>query len=175
MARKRNVIKTCVWLDVHLFTPPPHHHHPINVKYWNSPFDSCFDYLMYLRFKVDGFTFNWSLSVFKRKFLESLLEADTAAESEISVCWSHFLFFLAGCDRLKQQNNIVGSIQFNFVRSTDALITSYKRAITMRKLRALNNFTSTSLHFYITHRVLLLFDVWIYNDFIQSSFMQIRI
>lgn len=61
------------------------------------------NYLMYLRFRVDGFMFSWSLSVFSRKFLESLLEADTA--SGICACWSHCLFLLPGCARLKQYNN----------------------------------------------------------------------
>jgi hypothetical protein len=63
---------------------------------------------MYLRFRVDGFMFSWSLSVFSRKFLESLLEADTA--SGICVCWSHCLFLLPGCTRLKQYTIAVGSV-----------------------------------------------------------------
>lgn len=65
------------------------------------------NYLIYLKFRVDGFIFNWSLSVFSRKFLESLFEADTA--SGICVCCSHCLFFLPGCTRL-EKNNTVGSM-----------------------------------------------------------------
>lgn len=62
---------------------------------------------LYLKFKVDGFMFNWSLSVFSRKFLESPLFVPDTTASDIRVRWSHCSFFLSGRARLKQQQQPV--------------------------------------------------------------------